>query len=203
MKSPPISQGIFVILGFAGVAIVLASTSVYGPGLSPDSIGYIVAANSLLSGDGYQGIGGSYVSWPPLFPTLLAGLGQLGIEPLDGARFINAAVFGLIIFFTGHLLLSHLRSRAIAILGTASLLVSIVLIRVSVMAWSEPLFVLLSILFVIYLSKFLTERRIGFLLLIGIFAALACLQRYIGFTLVLTGFISIFFSCVIGHFARS
>jgi hypothetical protein len=122
---------------------------------------------------------------------LIAGIDQIGIEPLNGARFINAVVFGLIIFTTGHLLRNHLKTWVIVIAGTASLLVSVTLIRVSIMAWSEPLFVLLTLLFVIYLSKFLTEQRFVVLLVISILAGLACLQRYLGFTLVLTGFISI------------
>ena len=194
MKATAQAQIILVFLGLAGMAIALVSTSVYGVGLSPDSVAYIFAARSLLSGDGFIAFGGdSFVAWPPLFPTLLAGLGLVDIEPLDGARFFNAVVFGLIIFTTGHLLRNHLRTWTIVILGTASLLVSVILVRVSIMAWSEPLFVLLTILFVIYLSKFITQQRFFLLLLIGILAALACLQRYLGFTLVLTGFISIAF----------
>jgi len=188
------AQVIFVILSVAGIALALFSTSVYGAGLSPDSVTYIFAANRLLSGDDYMNVGGtSYALWAPLFPALLAGLGLLGIEPLDGVRFFNAVIFGLIIFTTGHLLRSHLRTWTIVILGTASLLVSVIILRVSIMAWSEPLFVLLAILFVIYLSKYLNDRRIKFLMLISILAAFACLQRYLGFTLVLTGFISIAF----------
>ena len=50
------AQGIFAILGLTGTVIALLSTSVYGPGLSPDSVAYIFAARSLLAGDGSQQI---------------------------------------------------------------------------------------------------------------------------------------------------
>jgi len=184
----------FVILGLIGVTIALISTSVYGPGLSPDSVVYIFASRSILSGDGYQMLSGdAYVYWPPLFPSLLAGLERLGLESMTGIRYINAVVFGLIIVASGHLFLGHLKNRSIAILGTASLLVSLLLLRVSVLAWSEALFVLQAVLFIMCLQKFLTGQRFLFLVLISVIAALACLQRYIGFTFIVTGGISIIF----------
>lgn len=185
-------QSVFAVLGLAGVGIVLFSTSLYGVGLSPDSVQYISTARSLLAGDGYFAFDGNpIVSWPPLYPTLLAGLGLADIDPLDGARYFNAAVFGLTVFATGHLLRRHLESWALVILGTTSILISVVLLRVSIQAWSESLFVLLAILFVICLSRFLTEQRFVFLLLIAVLAGLACVQRYMGITLVLTGIVSI------------
>ena len=194
MKATSQEQAIFVILALAGVGIVLVATSVYGPGLSPDSVAYIFAAQSLTSGNGYSMISGHpFVHWPPLFPTLLAGMASIGIDPLNGARLFNAAIFGLIIFVTGHLLRTHLKSMTLVLIGTAFLLVSVIFLRVSIMAWSEPLFVLLTIAFFFYLSKFLKEQRFKFLILIGILAGVACLQRYIGFTLIFTGIISIFF----------
>lgn len=84
-------QSTLLILSLIAILLVLLSTSRYGVGLSPDSAIYISVAKNLLSGNGYREFGGiPFVNWAPLFPTLLAILGLLGISPLDGARLINA-----------------------------------------------------------------------------------------------------------------
>ena len=186
------SHAALLFLALVGVGIILTGTSKYGVGLSPDSIHYIFAARSILSDHSILAFGGSpLVSWPPLYPASLAGLGVLGIEPLTGARYFNAVVFGLIVLSSGHLFRNYLRSSALVILGTVLILVSVVLFRVSIMAWTESLFILLTIWFLIYLSKFLTKQRFIFLLMVAVLAGFASLQRYMGITLVLTGLISI------------
>ncbi len=183
-----------VILSLIGIVLALISTSRYGVGLSTDSASYISAARSLLAGNGYLYFDGRlFVAFPPLFPTVLAILGLIGIEPLDGARFVNAFVFGLIIFTSGKLFQMAIKSKAIVILGTVSILFSYPLLRVSTYAWSEPLFVLLAILFIIYIPRFLNVRGFVTLFSLSILAALSCLQRYMGVTIILTGFALIIF----------
>ena len=183
----------FAALSLIGVMLVLESTSRYGVGIAQDSIAYISCAKSLLSGTGYScNFFGQYdipfVLWPPLFPTLLAGLGKLGIDPLDGARFVNAVSFGLVIFTAGNLFKMHIRSASIVLIATACVLFSVELLTISVLAWSESLFTLLAILFVICLSRFLNEKRSVLFWVLSFLAALACLERYLGITLIATGF---------------
>ena len=190
-RRPLITNLFLAIMSAFGVLLVLLATSRYGPGLSPDSVGYIGTARNLMSGHGYVSYGdGVFALWTPLFPTLLAALGLLGIDPLDGARYINAVAFGLIILFSGQLFLLHIRSRALAILGTLAAFSS-ALFAVSVTAWSEPVFVLLTILFTLYLSRFVDRLTICRLLVLSSLAALACLQRYMGVTLVIAGLLAI------------
>jgi len=188
------TQVALVILSLIGIGLALVSTSRYGVGLSPDSASYISAARSLLQGRGYLRYDGNpLVVFPPLFSTLLAILGLIGIEPLNGARYFNAFVFGLIIFASGNLFRMAIRSKTLVILGTASILLSYSLLHVSIFAWSEPLFTLLAVLFIIYMPRFLNERRFITLFSLSILAALSCLQRYMGVTIILTGFTLIIF----------
>ena len=148
-----------VVTSLLGIGLVLVATSRYGVGLSPDSAYYIFAARSLLSGKGYLDFDGTlYTNWPPLFPTLLAGLGLVGIEPLDGARLLNAVTFGLIVLASGKLFIRCIRSKAFAVLGILSVLLSFQLLKVSVMAWSEPVFILLVLFFIMYMPSFLKSR---------------------------------------------
>jgi len=101
---------VLIIFSLIGMTLVFIGTCKYGTGLCPDSVRYISTARNLLSGNGYVKYDGSlFMRWPPLFPTVLAILGLLGIEPLDGARFVNIAAFGLIIFAFGQLLWNYLR----------------------------------------------------------------------------------------------
>jgi hypothetical protein len=176
-------------LSLCGVGLVLLCTATYGAGISPDSASYMSASRSLLAGKGYLcPEGWVYTQWAPLFPTLLAGFGLFGIEPAVASRFLNAVVFGLIIFVSGRLFLRSTTMREFALLGTLSLLVSAPLLGVSVMVWSEPVFILLALLFLLCLPRFLrTGGSPGRLILVSILAALACLQRYAGVSLILTG----------------
>lgn len=179
-------------LGLLGVALVLLCTWRYGIGLSPDSANYVSAARSLLAGEGYRYVdGGIYTHWPPLFPTLLAIPGLVGIGPMVAARWVNALAFGGIIFFAGLLFSRCTTSRAAAVLGTLSVLLSVPLLVVSNMAWSEPVFILLAVLFVWLLPGFLRTRTWSSLLAISLVVALACLERYAGVTLIATGGIAI------------
>ncbi|MFY9402019.1 MAG: hypothetical protein WAQ07_01240 [Candidatus Omnitrophota bacterium] len=184
---------IITILSFIGVLLVLICTSRYGVGLSPDSVVYISVARNLILGKGYlDWAGNPLIVFPPLFSTILAAIGLTGMDPLYGARFLNVIIFGLIIFTSGQLFRKFIQTKEIIILGTISVLFSIPIFLVSYMAWSEPLFILLVNLFIFCLYKFINKARWSTLILLSAIAALSCLQRYIGVTLIISGFISIF-----------
>ena len=112
-------------LGALGAGAVLASTSVYGAGAGSDESMFLSMAESLAEGRGFVDFyGATPPYWPPLFPALLA-LGSLaGIEPLAGARFVNAAAFGAVVFVFGRFLDSKCDSRTATLAGTAAVLAS-------------------------------------------------------------------------------
>ena len=183
-----------VALSLAGVTAVLLATSRYGAGLTPDSVEYIASARSLAAGKGYLRHDGlPMVEWSPLFPTILAGLSLLGLDPLDGARLLNAVAFGLLIFASGELFSRQIEHRAIAALGTVSVFVSHSLLNDAITAWSEPVFILLTVLFLAVLSRYLNDGSRARLLVASLLAALACLQRYMGIAAVCTGCLLIVF----------
>lgn len=195
LRASDLTQPAIAILSLTGVLFVLAITARYGVGMSPDSAGYLGAANSILAGDGFTIPGGElYIKWPPLFPIVLAVPGALGIDGVTGARFINAFAFGGIVFGAGQLFRVHLNSKLLVIAGTVSILLSPVLLRISIKVWTEPLFTLFAVVFVYFLYRFLNEKRMAFLIFISILASLAFLQRYIGITLVLAGGFAIAFA---------
>ncbi|MBN1507106.1 MAG: hypothetical protein JW955_09685 [Sedimentisphaerales bacterium] len=186
--------GLIVALSIGGVALSLVSTSRYGVGVSSDSTAYLSAARSLSAGHGYMCHDGSpYTGWPPLFPTVLAGIGLAGIDPAVAARFLNAFAFGGIIFASGLFFVRCLKSKALVVVATSSILLSYPLLDISIMALTEAVFVLLVVLFVLEISSLLECGRFFSLVLASVFASLCLLQRYTGVTLVLAGTILIVF----------
>ena len=183
-----------VILSIIAVAMVLSSTSRYGVGVNSDAVSYISTAEHLLAGEGYLDFDRApYVHWPPLFPTVLALLGLAGIKPVDGARYVNAISFGLIVFSCGVLFLRRIRSKLLVVAGAVAVLMCSTLLIVSVHAWTESFFIFLTILFVVTIARFLKEQKIWALILAGIFAALCCLQRYVGIVTIITGIVLVVF----------
>lgn len=175
------------------VALSLLGTSRYGVGVSPDSAGYLCAARSLSAGHGYRALCNSpYTAWPPLFPTVLAAIGVAGIDPVEGARFVNAGAMGGIILISGIFFTRNLRSRGMALVGICSIVLSCPLLGVSTMAWTEPLFVLLIGVFVLQISAFLRSGGLGSLTLAALAAAMCSLQRYTGVAAIASGVVLIF-----------
>lgn len=183
-----VAYAALLLLSLGAVAAVQLCTWRYGIGTSPDSSNYIAAARSLLAGEGLRYADGRiYTHWPPLYPALLAMLGLAGIDPMIGARLLNAFAFGATIFVSGALLARCTTSSAFALLGALAVAMSPALLTPFTMAWSEPVFILLAALFLLVVPHFLRRKRLPVLVLVAIIAGLACLQRYAGVTFVLAG----------------
>jgi 4-amino-4-deoxy-L-arabinose transferase-like glycosyltransferase len=180
---------LFLICGLTGGILVIISASKYGPAISTDSVAYIYSAKSLLAGEGfvYFGYQSAFIQWPPLYPSLLALFIALGIEGWSAALYINAVVFSGIIFLTGLWLFKNSRSYGIALLGSIFVLFSIPVFHVSKYVWSEPLFILLILLFIIHIGEYLKNQKTLNFYLAAIFCSLAFLTRYSGAIVVVTG----------------
>lgn len=182
------------MLGLTGAIVLFLLTSRYGVGVSPDSVAYVSVARHISDGTGFVNYDGYFfVLQPPLYPLLLAAIKKIFfIDPLISAGYLNAILLGLIVYYSGLFLLKHLKSLLLTIIGTASILVSFVFIQIFLIALSEPLFILFVLLYLHYFDIYMENRTITSLLLFSIAAALACLTRYVGVIIILTGSISIF-----------
>ncbi len=180
------------LLSLIGTGIILFATSQYGAGVSPDSVGYIAAARHLADGIGFLIYDNApLLAQPPLYPAILGIIDFIfSVDPLTSANFISAIFFGLTLYMSGLLFIKNL-SPYFAFFGTVSLLVSIPLIAVSFMAWSEPPFIFFIASCLFALSIYLEKKNVKSLSLLSLSVALACLTRYIGVVLVLTGLISL------------
>lgn len=172
--------------------LVSRATSWHGVGLSPDSGFYISAAKNLIAGKGLRCFDGTLlVSWPPLYPVLIAGPAAFGLDATDVARFINAAAFGLAVLLSGLLLMKTVRSGVHAVLGVIAIVVAVPMLLAAAMVWTEAVFVLLSLVFFVCLFQLCSDGRRRWLVLAGVAGALMCLQRYIGVVMVVAGSVAL------------
>ncbi|MFH0736251.1 MAG: glycosyltransferase family 39 protein [bacterium] len=183
-----------VTLALIGAVGILILTNLFGAGVAPDSVAYVSVARHVSQGFGFVNFDGySFILQPPLYPLILAAIKMVFfIDPLISAGYLNAILFGLIIFYSGLFLLTHLKSYWLAIFGTITILGSSVLITISLITFSEPLFILLILLYLHFFDIYIKKRTITSLILFSIAVSLACLTRYVGVIIILTGSISIF-----------
>ena len=179
-----------LIAGIAGLgtAHVLVRTATYGAAVGTDSTIFLSTALNCLAGEGWRDFAGRpMATWPPLFPLLLAVGGWVGIEPLEAGRWINAAAFGLTIFAAGGWLRSHLRSRLLALAASVAIAASVPLAHFASHLLTDSLFVLFTLLALIWLADFLHRGGRTSLLWAAVCTALAALTRYPGVVLIGVG----------------
>lgn len=192
--SPHKHKLILAALSLVSAGIIILANFQYGVEIGFDSVWYISAARNLADGNGYVIFDNSpLIVKPPLYPILLETIGFLTrMDPLVAANIINPVLFGLIVYISGLLFLKVLPSSPIlAFLGTASLIVSLPLVEISSMARSDLLFVFLLVLCLFFLYNYLETKNTKPLLFLSLSVALACLARYVGVVLILTGALSI------------
>ncbi len=181
------------LIGLIGTITILSLTVQHGTGITPDSVAYISVARNFADNNAFITYNGSdLILQPPFYPIISALIKKiLLIDPQVSTSYVNAILFGLIIYLSGSFLLKYLKSYALSILGTISILISYALVQVSLMALSEPLFILLILLFIYHFDKFSLKQDYTSLFFLSIWASLACLTRYTGIVIILTGIILI------------
>jgi hypothetical protein len=197
-------QSLFLIalglIALGSIGMLLYSTP-EGLGLSDDSIGYIAGARSILSGQGYReawlASNGPVTHFPPGFSSLLALIGLSGLDPLRGARFLNALLFGANAFLLGILGWRMTKSQVAGMVLALLFAVNASLFNAHAVAMSEPLYIFFSLAAFLTFSQYFgaqsdsTHRASDlsdskWLILTGILTAFAYLTRYAGLALLAT-----------------
>ena len=113
------------------------------------------AADSLADGDGLAVYhDDALVSFPPGFPLLLAALAEIfGVSAVTAARVANAVILGLIVVAAWLVLRRLASSAAIRVAGVLLVAAATTLHTDSSRVWSEPLFVLLTLLALLALNE--------------------------------------------------
>jgi len=198
---------ILIVLSSIGIGTSLFISSKWGIGISPDSAVYVNAARNVVNGQGlktFSSLGGTVVSasgdspklahlkyFPPLYPLLLSSLGICGVEPLSGARWIAALLFGGNILIIGLIIYRMNHSFWFAMFGSLLILLSQDMIQIHSFAWSDPPFIFFGFLGLYFLGSYLTAQKLLHLIYSAGAISLAFLTRYIGLSLVIAGVIGI------------
>lgn len=133
-----------VAIALCGAAAVWWATA-RGIGTSPDSGVYIAVARSVASGHGIvDPRTGPLTHFPPGYPAALAALGVAGIDPLVGARALNAGLFALLVLLTGGFAAVVAETAGVGVAVAAFVAFTPSMVELGAMAWSEPLALVLG-----------------------------------------------------------
>ena len=176
-----------VALALLGVVFVLRATT-RGAGVSPDSTAYISMAREMLLPFGFSLPIQPRDDFPPLYPALLAFGGVITGDPATAARFIGALLFGGNILLVGLILKRILPHSFFApLLGATLMLISVTMLQIHFMAWSEPAFLFLGMCGMIALASYIERQQVWQLLVAAVTIGLAAMDRYVGISLAFTG----------------
>jgi hypothetical protein len=174
-------------LGVVAFTLVLIATEPPGPGLDPDALSYIGAAESVAAHREYRIPAAPWTSadstmplahFPPGLSTVLALPVRLGMTPPQSARLVNA-VAAAITVATLVVLVSAATAPLAGILLAVALFATRAMHEVHVSVLSEPLF-LACVALTLAAMTFAPDRPWR----AGIVAALGALTRYAGISLV-------------------
>jgi hypothetical protein len=185
-----------LIAAVIGFIIIQLFTRNGGIGISPDSIAYISGARNLLDGNGFTEFSGSpLVDFPLFYPFFLAIImfvTQTDIVVLGSV--LNGLMFAGVIFLTGIIIeqfkyKTNWYKRILLVI----MICSPSLIEIYTMLWSETLFILLILVFILFFKHYFRTHSYRSLIIAACMAALAFETRFAGITLLGTGCLLMFF----------
>lgn len=174
----------------AGFVITYVFTHHSGIGVSPDSIAYVSAARNVLhTGHMTDYTTAPFVDFPAGYPLILAAILWLThVDPFVFTAVLNPLLFAVLIILAGYMAdKADYPSRWNKTALLACIALSPALIEVYIMLWSETLFVILIVVFLLALHRYLQRKDTRSLLLVAGICALSCTIRYAGVTLGVTG----------------
>lgn len=184
-----------LLAGLLGFILVQIYSKHSGIGISPDSVTYVSAARHMVEGKGFLSFDNlPVVDFPIGYPCLLTIISYLTkLDTLKFGSFLNGVLFGLLLYLSGAVMNGFQKRAAwYKRIVLACILFNPVIQEVYSMLWSETVFLLLVPCFIISVSVYLREKTTGYLVVCALICAIACLTRYAGLFLILTGVLLIF-----------
>jgi len=195
MKAKPflfsLSKNIDSLLAaIAGFLLIQLFAKHSGIGISPDSVTYLSAARHIVSGMGFLSFDNMpVVDFPFAYPFLLSVISFFTkLDPLIFAPCLNGILFGMLLYLSGGIMNGFTGSSTwYKRVLLCCILLSPALQELYSMLWSETIFILLILFFLISFLKYNAAGRTGLLMLPAGICMLACLTRYAGVFLVPAG----------------
>lgn len=170
-----------------GVLFLLWLTSLWGPGATPDTANYLAAARAMAAGDSWTIMGNRpLLWWPPLFPlTWSLGL-RLGLPPMLAVTLIHVIAWLAFAYAWAKLCFENLAPHW-AYLCWLCLGLGLATMRLFNYGLSEPGFCALLAWSFVWLIRSQKRGDAKALVMAALFAAAACMWRFVGVPLVMAG----------------
>ncbi len=186
-----------LLAALVGFFLIQVFSKHSGIGVSPDSVTYLSSARHLLAGHGFRSFDNLPTSdFPfayPFFLTIISFITRL--DPLQFGQVVNGLLFGGLIYTCGGIMNGFVRTSGwYKRILLAFILMNPALQEVYSYLWSETLFLILILFFIISISNYLRQPSKKWLFISIAICAIACETRYAGVFLVLTGLFLIFFN---------
>ena len=186
-----------IVFAVAGMAAVTYQTQA-GPGVTGDSVHYVMGAQNLLSGNGYSRYSGGWepvpiTGFPPIFSLLLAGAGLFTSDLFNAARIINILLFGLNIFMVGLLTHRFTRNTTSALIASILVLTSASMIHYHAWVMTEGLYIFITLISLYTLVLYFETNKLYILIITALLMAASTLTRYVGLTSVAMAGLGILF----------
>jgi hypothetical protein len=179
-----------VPVAIAGFILIQALCAYGGIGVSPDSVVYISTAQNIHDHGAINDFTNSPVmDFPAFYPAFLSGIIFLtGSKVLSFGPILDGLMFATLIGLCGWIMNRFTRvTRTYKFLVLVFILLSPCLLEVYSMVWSETLYLLLTVLFIIFAHGYFQTHSLRGLVGMALIAALACVTRYAGVSLVALG----------------
>ena len=179
-----------LIAAAAGFFIIFLFTRHSGIGVCPDGVVYTTAAENLRATGKYIDFThGPVIDFPAFYSIFLGGMMWLtGLKPLAFAPFLNAFLFAVIIYLAGIIMEQfEYRSKWYKAAILSCIVLSPGLLEDYSMMWSETLFILFLLLFMMAMYRYLQYGSKKALITAALITAVACITRYAGITIIATG----------------
>ena len=179
-----------LIAAVAGFTIIILFTWHGGIGISPDSVVYSTTAESFhKNGTLVDFTQKPVVNFPVFYPLLLSAFIWItSLHPLAFAPYLNASLFALLIYSAGSIMEQFLhRSKWYKGFILSCVTLSPALLEDYSMLWSETVFILLLLLFMVALHRYFQTHSPKALVAAATLTAIACVTRYAGITIILAG----------------
>ena len=166
---------LYFATSLTGFILVIYITEPYGPGVSADSVDYISTAESLIRNFHFTSYDGHpFLSWPPLYPLILAGLSLItGLDVFIVGGLLNAICYGIIMVLAGMLFQRTFGgSLAWFLVGAWLSITSFSILALATNITTDPLFIILVLCYTLLGSVFLVEPKTLALLGLSLIAAI-------------------------------
>jgi hypothetical protein len=176
-----------LIAALIGFYVIYLFTKYSGVGLSPDSIMYASTATNIQAHGSLLTFNQTPLVFFPVFYPFFLSIFQLifRIAPITDGAIINQLLFAAVIFTSGWIMskfVSH--SQIYKWLILAAIILSPGLLEVYTYLWSETLFILEILFFIVAYWRYMQTHTTKALMLVAIITAVSCITRYAGVTMI-------------------